>query len=63
MTNGNLICGTNINKNNKGEIKYKSVMLNSHKSETIKAKDAKGATKHQPNAVRSDTGEKELHLY
>ena len=63
LTDGTFICGTDINETNKEEIQYISVMVNSHKGETIKAKATKGATKRQPNAVRRDNGEMELQLF
>lgn len=57
------ITGADINAANKAEIKYISVMVNSHKGETIKMKTSPRATQRQPNAVRRDNGDMERQLF
>ena len=57
------ISGVDINSTNKEGIQYISVMVNTHKGETLKAKSSKGFKKRPPNSVRNDNGAMELQLF
>ena len=60
---GSFICGVEIDETNKEGIQHITVMVDTHKGETLKMRASKGATKRQPNEVRRDNGPMELQLF
>ena len=63
LADGSFITGPFITEANKGGIQYISVMVESHKGETIKMKASKGASERHASAIRSDNGDLELQLF
>lgn len=63
LSDGSFITGVDIDAANKDGIQFISVMVTSHKGETIKMMSSKGATKRQANSVRKDNGDMELELF
>ena len=63
LDDGSFITGPDITEDNKKEIQFISVMVHSHKGETIKIRQTKGTTKRQPNSIRNDNGDMELQLF
>ena len=60
---GSFITGPDINESNKHGIQYISVMVDTHKGETLRMLTSKGSSKREANAVRKDNGTMELQLF
>ena len=63
IEDGTFITGPDINASNKHGIQYISVMVDTHKGETLKMLTSKGPPKRDANAVRKDNGTMELQLF
>jgi len=63
VANGSFVTGPDINEENKNGIQYISIMVDSHKGETIREQSKRGATKRGANAVRRDNGGMEHQLF
>jgi len=64
MEDGSFITGPDIVESNKHGIQYISVMVNTHKGETLKMLTSnKGSSKRGANAVRNDNGPMECQLF
>lgn len=63
IEDGTFITGPDINELNKHGIQYISVMVDTHKGETLKMSTSKGPSKREANAVRKDNGVMELQLF
>lgn len=63
IKDGSFITGPDINESNKHGIQYISVMVDTHKGETLKMLSSKGSSKRVANAVRIDNGTMELQLF
>lgn len=63
LADNSFITGPDINGSNIDEIQYISVMVDTHKGETIKSLSTKGTPKRQSNAIRKDNGAMELQLF
>ena len=56
LDDGTFITGVEINETNRREIQFISVMVNSHKGETLRARSSKAFKRRQPNAIRKNEG-------
>ena len=63
LLDGSFITGADINSTNKEGIQFISVMVDTHKGETIRMRSAKSMTQRQANSIRKDNGDMELQLF
>lgn len=63
LLDGSFVTGVDINPTNKEDIQFISVMVDTHKGETIRMLSSKSKTKRQANSIRKDNGEMELQLF
>ena len=63
LLDGSFITGVDINQTNEDAIQFISVMVDTHKGETLKMRSSKGAAKRQANSIRRDNGDMELQLF